>query len=162
MSRKWIAYGILGIACGLGQAAERGSPQEISISASEEREACLRRSLAGAVDIYALRSLGRGEAGVIGVKLDRAAGEVNTEGRRSEAAPSRPDIIDPHALRHPGRAEAHEVRVPGYVPVEMDRHTLRDGLREGRELRIYDLRRQGREEARVIADPCALDPRRPA
>lgn len=162
MSNRWIAYGMLGIACGLGQAAERGGPQEISMAASEDREACLRRSLAGAVDIYALRSLGRGEAGVIGVKLDRSAGEANPEGRRSEAAPSRPDIVHPHDLRHPGRAEAHEVRVPGYEPVEMDRRALRDRMREDRELRLYDLRRQGREEARVIADPCALDPRRPA
>jgi hypothetical protein len=118
--------------------------------------------MSGAVDIYALRSLGRAEASVIGMKLDRGAEQAYPEWGSEDREAAREGAVDIYALRHPGRAEAHEVRVPGYEAEAGDRRALRDPGREEGVIHVYDLRQPGREASREIADPCSLEPRRPA
>jgi hypothetical protein len=129
---------MLGIACGLAYGAEPRSGDSREIRGSmEEREACLRRSMEGAMDIYDLRPLGRAEARARAMALppDRGA---SWEG-----------AVDIYALRRPGRAEAHEVRVPGYEAYESA-----DARRAEGELRVYDLRHPGRADAHQVTGIC--------
>jgi hypothetical protein len=151
MMKKWSALGLLGMACGLGFAAEPGSvdPQGIRGAAEEEREACLRRSMEGAVDIYALRALGRAEARAIELPPDRGAERAYPEGGRAGVSPSWEGAVDIYALRRPGREEAHEVWVPGY-----DADEAAAARETGEELRVYELREPGREEAHRITGVC--------
>ena len=150
MNGKGFAMGMLGIACGLAYGAEprSGDAREIRGSMAA-REACLKRSMEGAMNIYDLRQLGRAEARAMELPPDRGSEQAYPGGGRVDRDASLEGAVDIYALRQPGRAEAHEVRVPGY-----EAGGSADARKTGGELRVYELRHAGRAEAHQVTGIC--------